>query len=204
MAKYTAEEMSDRHEIQELIHNWIIYSDSGDWENFRTVWHDEGVMRATWWQGSGEEFVKARMKAFETDFFITHFQGGTTIELAGNRAVTQTKMEIINRGPVHGVLCDVVCNGRFYDFLEKRDSIWGIVARRPIYEKDRIDTVDPAAELTLDPDVLAKFPAGYCHLAYMQTDMGFKVKTDMPGLKGPIVEALYADGKKWLNGEALS
>jgi hypothetical protein len=29
------------------------------------------------------------------------------------------------------------------------------------------------------------------------------VKPDMPGLKGPEVEALYARGKRWLKGEPL-
>ena len=74
----------------------------------------------------------------------------------------------MQRGPVDGVLCDVACTGRFYDFFEQRDGRWGIVLRQPIYEKDRLDPVDPAASLTLDPDVLARFPEGYRYLAYLQ------------------------------------
>jgi len=101
------------------------------------------------------------------------------------------------------VPCDVVCTGRFYDFFEKRDGRWGVVLRQPIYEKDRMDPVDPAAKLELDPDLLARFPEGYRHLAYVQTRIGYKVKPDMPGLKGPEVQALYARGAAWLRGEAL-
>ena len=101
---------------------------------------------------------------------------------------------------MHGVLVDVVCTGRFYDFLEKRDGRWGVVLRQPIYEKDRMDPVDPAATLALDPALLARFPAGYRHLAYLQTGIGYAVKTDMPGLQGPEVTALYARGKAWLAG----
>ena len=55
-----------------------------------------------------------------------------------------TKLSIAQRAQVDGVLCDVTCWGRAYDFLEKRDGRWGIVLRRHIYEKDRIDPVDPA------------------------------------------------------------
>ncbi len=109
-------------------------------------------------------------------------------------------MTISQRGDVHGVRCDVVCTGRFYDFLERRDGRWGLVLRQPIYEKDRLDPVDPAAQLALEPDVLARFPEGYRHLAYIQTKIGYTVKTDMPGLKGPEVEALYARGLRWLEG----
>lgn len=100
-----------------------------------------------------------------------------------------------------GVLCDVVCTGRFYDFLEKRGERWGIVLRQPIYEKDRIDPVSLTDRPTLDPALLARFPEGYRHLAYLQTRIGYTVKPDMPGLKGPEVEALYGRGAGWLAGD---
>ncbi|MEN3284800.1 MAG: hypothetical protein V7607_5940 [Solirubrobacteraceae bacterium] len=98
---------------------------------------------------------------------------------------------------------DVVCTGRFYDFLEEREGRWGLVLRQPIYEKDRLDPVDPAAELTLDAEVLGRFPAGYRHLAYAQTIIGYRVKPDMPGLTGPEVQQLYEDGRAWLAGDEL-
>jgi hypothetical protein len=102
------------------------------------------------------------------------------------------------------VLCDVTCTGRFYDFLERRGGRWGIVLRQPIYEKDRLDPVDPVAAPALDADRLERFPAGYRHLAYLQTGIGYDVKPDMPGLTGPEVEDLYRRGAAWLAGGDLS
>jgi hypothetical protein len=134
---------------------------------------------------------------------ILHFLGGSTVEVRDTRAIAQTKMTISQRAPVHDVLCDVVCTGRFFDFLEKRSGRWGFVLRQPIYEKDRMDPVDPAAKLSLDSQLLSKFPEGYRHLAYLQTQIGYKIKLDMPGLTGPEVEALYAKGERWLAGESL-
>ena len=67
-------------------------------------------------------------------------------------------MSILQRAPLHGVIVDVVCVGRFYDFFEKRDGRWAIVRRQPIYEKDRLDPVDPSATLALDQALLASFP----------------------------------------------
>jgi hypothetical protein len=96
---------------------------------------------------------------------------------------------------------DVVCTGRFYDFIERRDGRWGLVHRQPIYEKDRMDPVDPAARLELDRSLLESFPIGYRHLAYLQSGIGYKVKPDMPGIDGREVEALYARGAQWLKGE---
>jgi hypothetical protein len=143
-------------------------------------------------------------EGFERGVSILHFLGGQSIEVAGVRAISQTKMTISQRAAVHDVVCDVVCTGRFYDFLERRDSRWGIVLRQPIYEKDRLDPLDPAARLELDPDLLERFPVGYRHLAYVQSTIGFDVKRDMPGLTGPEVERLYGEGRSWLAGEPIN
>ena len=113
-------------------------------------------------------------------------------------------MTISQRWNVHEVPCDVVCTGRFYDLFEKREGRWGMVLRQPIYERDRLDPVDHRAKIVLDTEILERFPEGYRHLAYLQLQVGYPVKDDMPGLKGPEVEALYACGKSWLDGEAVS
>ena len=156
-------------------------------------------MMATWFQGHYEEFIKVSIEGWNKGVSILHFLGGCSVELKNDRAIAQTKMTITQRGPVDGVMCDVVCTGRFYDFMEKREGRWGVVLRQPIYEKDRINLVDPAAKLELDQELLNKFPEGYRHLAYIQTKLGFTVKPDMPQLKGPAVEALYQRGENWLN-----
>ena len=191
---------TDRLAIRDLVESWAVWRDAGDWARFRTVWHDDGVMMATWFQGPADEFIRVTQDGWARGVSILHFLGGTAIDVAGDRAIAQTKMTISQRGDVHGVRCDVVCTGRFYDFLERRGGRWGLVLRQPIYEKDRLDPVDPTATLALEPDLLARFPEGYRHLAYIQTRIGYTVKTDMPGLRGPEVEALYARGRGWLEG----
>ncbi|MBV9395556.1 MAG: nuclear transport factor 2 family protein [Methylobacteriaceae bacterium] len=193
----------DRLILRELIENWAIWRDALMWERFRTVWHDDGRMMATWFQGTADEFIRVSRDGYERGVRILHFLGGMSIDVAGPRAIAQTKMTISQRAPVEGVTCDVVCTGRFYDFLEKRAGRWGMVLRQPIYEKDRLDVVEPGARLKLDQQLLAQFPEGYRHLAYLQSKIGYKVKPDMPGLAGPAVEQLYGDGAAWLAGEKL-
>ena len=194
----------ERLRIRELIENWALWRDAGDWARFATVWHPQGRMMATWFQGSAADFIAASRKGFDNDVRILHVLGGTTVEVAGTREIAQTRMTIAQRAVVDGVLCDIECTGRFYDFVEQRNGDWKIVLRQPIYEKDRFDPVDPSAKLTLDAAVLARFPDGYRHLAYAQTRIGYEVKRDMPQLTGDEVERLYADGHAWLAGKPLS
>jgi hypothetical protein len=195
--------LEDKHAIVEVVQNWALWRDAGDWERFRTVWHDDGWMTATWFQGSAAEFIKVSKAGFDKGVSILHFLGGSSVDVKGSRAIAQTKMTISQRGDVDKETVDVVCTGRFFDFFEKRKDRWGIVRRQPIYEKDRMDPLDPSVKLKLDPDILGSFPEGYRHLAYLQTKLGFKVKQQgLPQLKGPEVERLYRHGKAWLDGAA--
>jgi hypothetical protein len=193
---------ADRLAIRTVIDNWVLWRDSGDWDRFATVWHDDGWMTATWFQGPARDFIVASREAFDRGVNILHTLGGWTCDLAGSRAISQTRMAIHQRAPLDGVPVDVTCIGRFYDFFEKRAGRWAIVRRQPIYEKDRLDVVDPAVRLALDQTLLDRFPEGYRHLAYLQAKNGFAVKGDLPGLRGAAVERLYAEGRAWLTGAA--
>ena len=196
-------QLETRLAIRQVVDDWVVWRDAGDWERFRSVWHDDGYMMATWFQGPASEFIRVSREGWDRGVSILHFLGGFSVDVAGRRAIAQTKMTISQRANVEGVVCDVVCTGRFYDFFEERDGRWGIVLRQPIYEKDRIDPVDPSQLLSLDAELLNGFPEGYRHLAYLQTKIGYAVKRDMPGLKGEAVEALYARGRRWLDGKPL-
>ncbi len=195
-------QLEDRLAIRDLLEDWVVLRDSGQWDAFGGVWHEDGSMQATWFQGSAKDFIAASRAGMDSGVQILHSLGGSNITIVENRAIAQTKMTISQRAPVHGVECDVVCTGRFYDFLERRDGRWGLVLRQPIYEKDRLDPVSPSATLVLDEGELSRYPAGYRHLAYLQAANGHQVKTDMPGLTGPALAALLERGRRWLHGGA--
>jgi hypothetical protein len=200
------EQEAEEFRIRQLVEKWALTRDAGDWAGFASVWHEDGWMTATWFQGPAADFIQASRDGFEAGVNILHFLGGSRCEVSGDRAVAQTKMTIQQRAAVHGIIADVTCTGRFYDFLEKRAGTWGIVRRQPVYEKDRLDAVDPAADpaarLTLDPGRLAGFPDGYQHLAYLQSQLGYRIAPRLPGLRGPEVERLYQEGREWLAGSA--
>ena len=193
----------DKLAIREVIESWAIWRDTGNWERFRTVWHPGAQMTATWFQGSSDEFIARAQASFAKGNASNHTLGGTAIELAGTRAVAQTRMTITSRDTIEGALYDIACTGRFYDLFEKRGGRWAIATRQLTYEKDRADPVFPGEVHQFDRTLLDQFPPGYRFLAYAQTKRGLTVSRTLPCLRGPEVEALYARGARWLAGEAV-
>jgi hypothetical protein len=68
-------------------------------------------MMATWFQGSAERFIEASRVGWNKGVSILHFLGGSAVDVAGSRAIAQTKMTISQRAKVDGVDCDVVAPG---------------------------------------------------------------------------------------------
>ena len=199
-----ADDVADRFAIRDLIENWVLWRDAGDWERFATLWRPTGRMNTSWYSAPAPDFIARSRRAFEGGLRVLHMLGGTSLELEGGRAVAQTRMQILQRAEVEGVLCDVVCYGRFWDALEKGDDgRWGLVLRQPVYELDHLIPVDPRRPPALDPARLEAFPEGYRHLAYLQTGLGFKVERALPGTRGPEIEALLARGRRWISGEGV-
>ena len=191
----------DTMQIRDNIERWAVYRDSFMWDKFRTVWHPDGIMTATWTEGPFEDFIRITEEGLKHGLNIMHILGGSAIEVNGTRATSITKFMILQRAPLDGVLCDVTCYARHLDLWEKREGKWGLVYRGTIADKDRVDPVNNQDELILDQSILEQFPVEYRHLAYLQTKVGYKVNKDCPRLSGgKALEELYAKGEKWLKG----
>ena len=188
----------DELAIRWLIEKWVVWRDGGDWERFATVWHPDGRMIATWFEGPAADFIARSRAGWLAGVNVNHFLGGTVVHIEGGRAVAETKMTITQRLPLHGVLVDVVCTGRFYDFLDEREGAWRFTQRQCIYETDRIVPVVPGPALPLDAERLGRRPEGYRHLGYVQDLAGMQVSPNLPGRDGPELEALYELGRAWL------
>jgi hypothetical protein len=191
----------DRTAIAERIQDWVVFRDSGFWERLRAIWGPDGLMTTTWFRGTADEFVAHNQRAWGPPVpGAVHMLGGISVDVAGARAVSQTKMTITVRGAVHDTPCEVSCFGRFYDRWYKDGETWLLAERAVIYERDRLDVLNGAPYPAFDPVILASFPPGYRHLAYVQQAMGINVNNGLPGLTGPAVEALYEKGRLWLAG----
>lgn len=193
--------LQDRLAIGALEEDWALARDSGDWEKLRATALPGATITTTWFDGGFDAFIEACEVSWRRGSRSQHFLGGTSVEIAGARALAQTRMAILVRSTLDGVEVDASCYGRFFDRVEKRDGGWRIARRSVIYEKDRLDPVDPAARLSLDAGLLNGFPEGYRHLAYLQTRNGAQVNPNLPTARGAALEKLLREAKDWLKAE---
>src|SRR6266702_4802835 len=172
--------------------------DSGDWEKLRATAHPDATMTTTWFDGGFDDFIESCQASWSKGSRSQHFLGGTVAEINGTRALAQTRMAIMVRSALDGVEVDAACYGRFFDRVEKRDGAWRIAKRSVIYEKDRIDPVDPGTVISLDLALLRRFPEGYRHLAYLQTKNGAQVNPNLPTARGEALDKLLREAQAWL------
>ncbi|WP_439031539.1 nuclear transport factor 2 family protein [Gordonia terrae] len=202
--------IQDELSIRSLIDDWALYRDTGQWGRFSQIWHRRGRMSTTWFSGTAAEFIEASKRAHDNGLDVIHTMSGTSVRIVGRHAVAQTRMAITQRAALRDVEVDVTCHGRFFDFLAATDDFgtdvhrgWRLVRRQPIYDRDRMDSVIPGAELSFDPVVLSRFPSEYRYLAYLQTLHGHNVRSDMPVTRGAEVDQLYIQGDSWLAGATI-
>jgi len=193
-------DLQDQVAISTLMQRWALARDTGDWEALRDTAHPGAAMTTTWFDGTFEAFVESCRASWAKGSRSQHFLGGTVADVEGGRAIAQTRMSINVRSRLDEVEVDAVCLGRFFDRVEKRAGAWRIAKRSVIYERDRLDPVDPQAKISLDPELLGRFPEGYRHLAYLQTRNGARVDPHLPTASGPALERLLQEAKAWLAG----
>jgi SnoaL-like protein len=190
----------DRDEIRDVIAQWALCRDTGRWETLRSLFAPGATMQTTWFEGSADEFVDRSMAAYGKGTKAQHAIGTSVIALRGERATAETRVVLLLRAPLGAMQVDVTCHGRFYDFFEKLQAQWRIRRRIPVYEKDRVDPVDPSTTLELDRETLSRFAEGYRHLAYVQALGGATLTKGLISPGSADERNLYAEGAAWLNG----
>lgn len=187
-------------EIERMIRSWALWRDTRQWALLRTCYVPGARLRTTWMEGTAEEFIEAsiRSAANPSAPLAQHALGGTTVQVNGERALAETRMTLLLRAAVDHVEVDITAWGRFVDRLRLTAHGWRIERRDPIHEKDRLDPVDPAARLVLDPDRLNALPRAYRHIAYVQSAGGARITPDLIEHNSAEQAALYEDNARWL------
>jgi hypothetical protein len=188
----------ERDAIRNAIAEWALARDAGQWERLRSLYAPGATMQTTWFEGSAGEFIERSAKGFGRSAIAQHLVGASVIDLCGARAIAETRIVLLLRAALGQTQVDVTCYGRFVDFFESHRSKWRIWKRVPVYEKDRIDPVNPADQLDIDREALSQFAEGYRHLAYVQSRAGANVTKDLIEPGSVEEKDLYREGAEWL------
>lgn len=187
-----------RSEIVQVVQRWGRWRDDGQWDLLRSIYAPDGLMTTSWRLGTADEFVDSCMEASKKGARPSmHSIGASLIEINGDKALCETRRVLHVRGTAHGVEVDVTNHGRTFDRFVKHEGQWRIKQRNGIYERDRMDAVDPSASLKLDPAELAKDPEGYRYLGYLQAAEGASVNPALPTPGSAELTRLYEEGRAW-------
>lgn len=193
----------DRSAIIQVVQNWGFWRDDHKWEQLRSLYAPDALQTTSWSLGTAAQFIERCIEGAKKPGArrSMHSIGAAVIELNGDRAIAETRRIILTRAVVHGVEVDVTNHGRTYDRFVKLNGVWKIHQRNGIYERDRMDPVDPAQTVQLDAAELGRYPEGYRFLAYLQALAGERINPELPTPGSASLARLYAEGQAWLAGD---
>jgi hypothetical protein len=84
----------DRLSIADLMTGWI-HRDLAEWEKLRELFHPDGTIEITWFEGLASDFVDGSMRMGKSDFGTKHVIAAPVVTFNGNKAVVETNAVVI-------------------------------------------------------------------------------------------------------------
>jgi SnoaL-like protein len=184
--------------VQQLILRERLSRDLGLWEQMHDCFHDDSIVRLSWIDASGPEFVRRSQEMAERNVKATHRLGPILVTLAGDRAIAQLGAIIDIPGKVRSVAVVVSTHARFLFRAERRSGVWRIFGFDAIYHRDELTPVIPGQVVTIEPNELKNFRRSYQLLSFCLMSGGYKPRMDLAGIDRPdLVEALTREVYGW-------
>ncbi|WP_237931123.1 nuclear transport factor 2 family protein [Buttiauxella sp. S19-1] len=188
--------LQDRQQLNDLMNGWM-HRDLGEWDQLRELFHSDGTIEITWFEGLGSDFVNGSMRMGASDLRTKHLIGSpaVTFNEAGDKAILETNAIIVAENVKLNIGCE--CHNRFYDLAEKRDGVWKLFHRQSIYD---IGTFTfPLGPVAIDQAVVVKYPREYAALAYLLELSGFPLGRVFATRGSELELKMKADAKRWLS-----
>jgi len=199
-------DIADKIACAELIQAWGVYRDQGKWPQLRGTFTPDGHISVSWFRGAFEQFVeRCRASYGHGQSWSRHHLFPPTIKLNGDRAVAETSVIIRVRQPFNGMAVDLTSCSRFLDRIERHAGGWLIAERAAIYERDRLDPVEPspAFDALFAAANTAQYPEQYRYMAFRLAHAeGRSLAPVIYRDGGPETSDLYARFSAWLDGKA--
>jgi hypothetical protein len=185
--------LQDRMDIADLMTGWI-HRDLAQWDKLRALFHPDGEIEVTWFEGKATDFVDASMRMGASDLRTKHLVTSPVVEFNGHKAIVETNAVIIGENAKLGLGC--AAHSRFYDLVEMRDGAWKIVRRQCIYDMGTFTF--PGGLVDIDKATVARYPGAYAPLAYLLEKSGFPVRRVFATKGSDLEVQMKKDGQAWL------
>ncbi|AVE59202.1 MULTISPECIES: nuclear transport factor 2 family protein [Citrobacter] len=188
--------LADRQQITDLLTGWM-HRDLGEWEQLRGLFHPDGTIEITWFEGLASDFVDGSMRMGASDIRTKHLIGTpvVTFNSCVNRAIVETNAMIIGENVKLNL--GMVTHNRFYDMAEKRDGVWKLFRRQSIYDMGSFTF--PLGVVDIDQSAVAKYPREYAALAYLLEKSGFPVTRVFATRGSALEQQMKTEGQRWLS-----
>lgn len=190
--------VEDRLQITDLITGWI-HRDLGEWDKLRNLFHADGEIEVTWFEGKFTDFVDGSMRMGASALRTKHLIGTPVVTFNGDRAVVETNAVIVGENVELGLGC--TAHNRFIDTVERRDGVWKLCKRQSVYDMGSF--AFPAGMVAIDATVVAKYPREYAPLAYLLETSGFPVKRIFATRGSELERSMKARAQHWLQMEPV-
>lgn len=187
--------LEDRQQIVDLLTGWI-YRDLAEWEQLRNLFHPNGTIEITWFEGTASDFVDSSIRMGVSDVRTKHLIGTpiVTFNAGATKAIVETNAMIIADNVTLNLGC--IGHNRFYDMAEKRDGVWKLRHRQSIY--DMSSFTFPLGIVEIDQTTVAKYPREYAALGYLLEKSGFPVQRVFATRGSVLEQQMKIHAKHWL------
>mgnify|MGYP002678309193 FL=1 len=186
---------NDRQQLNDLVNGWI-HRDLGEWAQLRDLFHPDGTIEITWFEGLASDFVDGSMRMGASDLRTKHLitLPRITFNADGNKATLETNAVIIAENVKLNIGCE--CHNRFFDLAEKRNGVWKLFHRQSIYDMGTFTFPQGWVEIA-QKDVV-RYPREYAPLAYLLEKSGFPLGRVFATRGSELEAKMKAEGQRWL------
>jgi hypothetical protein len=189
---------ADVSAVTQLVLRERLSRDLGLWEQMRDCFHDDSVVRISFINASGPEFVRRSKEMAERNVKASHRLGPIFVTLAGDRAIAQLAAIIDIPFTLKGTEVMVSSHARLLIRAERREGVWRVYGFDVVYLRDEMNAVIPGQTIAVDPGVLKGFRPTYPLLSYCLASNGFPARNDLAGVDRPdLVNALTEEVYSW-------
>lgn len=176
-------------EVTQLVLTERESRDLGDWQTMRACFHADSLIRISWFNGNGEDFVKGSIDMARRGVLAKHRLGPIRVRLAGERAVATLSAIIDIPTSVGGVEAQLSSYALFFFRAERRKQRWGLSGFDAIYRRDELQPAIPGQVINVTPAQLSGFRTSYRMLSFVLTSQGYQVNHELAGEDRPATAA---------------